>query len=102
MIKIEPAPGRHMITIENCKPGQKYSLLLVAIPKDGNIPLISNELQVMLPLDLSEIERPDLRARKFEEDFYDEYIEIIDAEYGKLIFKSSFINIFYSSVSFFC
>ena len=69
------------------------------MPKDGSIPLISNELQVMLPLDLSEIQRPDLASsRKLDEDFYDEYIEIVDADDGKPFFQAFY---FYPLINFF-
>ena len=37
----------------------------------------------MLPLDLSEIKKPDPSVRNFDSDFYDEYIEIVDGEDGK-------------------
>ena len=59
--------------------------------KDGGIPLISNELIVMLPLDLSEIKRPHEAVRKLDPDFYDEYIEIVDAERSKTFLESQSI-----------
>ena len=44
--------------------------------------MISNELEVTLPLDLSEISLPDPSLRKLDKDYYDEYIEIIDMNDG--------------------
>lgn len=63
------------------------------MPKDGGIPLISNELIVMLPLDLSEIKRPHEAVRKLDPDFYDEYIEIVDAERCKIKYLAIFNHI---------
>ena len=40
------------------------------------MPLISNELEVVLPLSLEEISLPDPLLRNLDEDFYNEYIEI--------------------------
>ena len=54
----------------------KYSIIVLAIPKDGSLPLISNELEVLLPLNLEEIDLPDPALRNLEKDYYDEYIEI--------------------------
>jgi hypothetical protein len=80
---------------------------------DGSIPLISNELQVLLPLDLTEIRKPEPKMRKLENDFYDEYIEIeevandpededVEEQKGNMIiirifltFCSSFLTGFY-------
>ncbi|CAF0781764.1 unnamed protein product [Brachionus calyciflorus] len=78
--EVRSSPGRHKITIEGCKPDTKYSIILVAVPKDGSLPLISNELEVILPLNLNEISLPDSNLRNLEKDFYDEYIEITDLE----------------------
>jgi hypothetical protein len=46
--------------------------------KDGSVPLISNELEITLPLNLSEINLPDQSLRKLDKDYYNEYIEIIE------------------------
>ena len=42
--------------------------------------MISNELEVILPIDLSEITLPDPSLRKLEKDYYDEYIEVGESE----------------------
>lgn len=42
------------------------------------MPLISNELEVALPLYLDEIRLPDPELRKLDKDFYDEYVEVVD------------------------
>ena len=44
------------------------------------MPLISNELEVVLPLYLSEIKLPESKHRTLDNDYYDEYIEYVDHE----------------------
>ena len=44
------------------------------------MPLISNELEVVLPLYLSEIKVPDSVHKNLDKDYYDEYIEYVDHE----------------------
>ena len=73
------------MTIEGFLPDTKYSLILTAVPKDGSLPLVSNELEIMLPLNVNEIKLPDPSQRYLEDDFYDEYIEIVDLQ-SKSIF----------------
>ena len=93
-LKIKPGVGTHKVTIEGCREGLNYSIILVAESRDGSSPLISNELEVMLPVDLDEITLPDPSLRKLENDYYDEYIEIVetdDVKHIKRISKISFI-----------
>ncbi len=44
-------------------------------------PLVSNELIVNLPLALGQITLPERMLRKFDDSFYDEFIEIIDENF---------------------
>ena len=44
------------------------------------MPLISNELEVVLPLYLTEIKVPETIHRNLDKDYYDEYIEYVDHE----------------------
>ena len=44
------------------------------------MPLISNELEVVLPLYLNEIKAPDSIHKTLDKDYYDEYIEYVDHE----------------------
>ena len=55
------------------------------------MPLISNELEVVLPLYLSEIKLPNLTQQTLDKDYYDEYIEYVDHEEMS---KLKFIKIF--------
>ncbi len=60
---------------------ENFQLNLIMIAKkntDGSVPLISNELEITVPLDLSEINLPDPALRKLDKDFYNEYIEITE------------------------
>ena len=78
--EIKSTPGRHKITIDGCKSEVKYSIIVLAVPIDGSLPLISNELEIVLPLDFDEITLPDASMRNLDKDFYDEYIEITDLQ----------------------
>ena len=42
------------------------------------IPLVSNEIKLTLPLDLSQISLPDPTLREPNKDLYDEYIVVLD------------------------
>ena len=42
--------------------------------------MISNELEVILPIDLTETTLPDPSLRKLDKDYYDEYIEVGESE----------------------
>jgi hypothetical protein len=53
---------------------------LLKFNKDGTMPLISNELEVVLPLYLNEIKVPDSIHKTLDKDYYDEYIEYVDHE----------------------
>lgn len=90
--QIKPGVGTHKVTIEGCREGLKYSIILVAESRDGSLPLISNELEVILPIDLDEITLPDPSLRKLENDYYDEYLEIIETEDSKHIKRISKIT----------
>lgn len=68
------------MSIEGFSPKLKYSILLTAVPKDDSLPLVSNQLEVTLPLNINQITLPDPSLRDLENDFYDEYIEIIDLD----------------------
>ena len=70
--------GRHRLTVEGCRPGVRYYIAVVALPCGGAgaWPLQSNQLDVCLPLDVDDIHRPAIR--RLCDDFYDEYIEILD------------------------
>lgn len=58
------------------------------------MPLISNELEVRLPLDLEEIRLPDPSLRNLDADYYDEYIEITDDENARMLLFILFTLIF--------
>ncbi len=98
--KIKPSKPYNKLVIDGFEENKTYTVSVVAKPsskqnkqieqrvsrlsdfrtflKDANIPLVSNELTVRLPLDLSRIVLPDRSLRKFNDDFYDEFIEIFD------------------------
>jgi hypothetical protein len=75
---IKTSEGNHQITIDGCNHGAKHSFILIAKTKEKKAMMISNQLDVLLPLNLSEITLPDPALRKLPADFYDEYIEIFD------------------------
>ena len=54
------------------------------------MPLISNELEVLLPLNLNEISLPDPALRDLDKDYYDEYVEISEI-YDQGMLKFSFL-----------
>lgn len=41
-------------------------------------PLVSNEIEVTLPLFVSEIKLPEQKQRNLDSDYYDEYIEYLE------------------------
>ena len=47
---------------------------------EENNTLISNELEVTLPLDLSQIMLPDISSRRLDKDYYDEFMQIVEYE----------------------
>ncbi|XP_052779768.1 uncharacterized protein LOC128217013 isoform X4 [Mya arenaria] len=78
----DPESNRCKVVIGSCELEKPYKVYVVAVPEEGTVQkdsdevLMSNVLEVSLPLDSSEIRLPVKEARIDEPELYLEYLEI--------------------------
>ncbi|CAH1782616.1 unnamed protein product [Owenia fusiformis] len=70
------ASNRCRCVIEGCQLDVIYRVVVMALPEGGSKPKMSNELEVSLPLDTSQIVLPPAELRGDDEDIYKDYIEV--------------------------
>ncbi|KAL3853216.1 hypothetical protein ACJMK2_016773 [Sinanodonta woodiana] len=72
----DPESNRCKVVIGSCDLNKPYKIHVLALPKDSDKVLMSNILQIVLPLDTSRIQLPPKAELLDEEELYCEYLEV--------------------------